>query len=107
MERVHIAIGVSSLSESISFYEKKFSVSPELIIPHEYALFKTETMNISLRVVPENQIGVRHVGVESMRFDSFTAEKDPSGVLWESFNEQAQYDEIEEIWPNSIKENSK
>lgn len=103
MKRVHVAIGVEDLS-SISFYEEMAGVQAEFIIENEYALFRTESMNLSLRVVPREQQGVRHLGFEDASAESFSSVTDPSGVVWERFSEKDQMEEIHSIWPHVRKE---
>jgi hypothetical protein len=99
MKRFHLAIGVKNITESIKDYTKRLNIKPEVVIDEEYALFRTSTLNLSIRKVSSNNLGFRHVGWESDDYDKFSEEKDCNGLIWETFNSKSQRDEINSIWP--------
>jgi len=104
MKRFHIAIGVEDIEASIKDYTKKLGASPVLVIKESYALFRTDTLNVSIRKVEASQQGVRHFGWESDDYEAFTTETDVNGILWEFFPQQAQIDEIKDVWPDAESE---
>lgn len=100
-QRVHIALAVGDLAAAISDHEKRLGSGPLLVIPGHYALFRTEALNLSLRVVPGGDSPVRHLGFEVDEAEHFTEERDASGVVWECFTFEQQLAEIEAAWPGS------
>ncbi len=105
MKRLHLAIGVESIEASVEDYTKRFGAEPVLLIEGTYALFRTETVNVSIRKVAESEQGVRHLGWESAEYNEFTEETDCNGITWEYFPKEAQAQEIVELWPNAKKNN--
>ncbi len=100
MKKFHIAIGVSNIARSIIDYSLRLGQQPEVVINGEYALWRTDTLNFSIRKTKE-QIGIiRHLGWEDSTADGFSSEKDVNGIVWEKFNEQEQLKEIATTWPD-------
>lgn len=97
-QRVHIALGVPDLATAIQDYERFLGLPPELVVPDEYALFRTAELNLSLRVQTGTP-GVRHLGFENDAADRFTTWTDSHGFVWENFSPAAQLAEIRETWP--------
>ena len=101
MRKLHIAIGVSNIEASIHDYSVRFGRSPEVSIPDEYALWRTDAINFSIRKVSNQESGLlRHLGWEDASCSVFTTEKDVNGILWEYFSAEQQAKEIKEIWPD-------
>jgi len=107
MQKIHIAISVYNLDESIKDYTFRFGIKPEVIVPDRYALFRTEILNFSISKREGIEGGqLRHFGFEVDDTLKFKEEKDINGFIWEEFSASAQRDEILSRWPNAIfKEN--
>jgi len=101
MKKFHIAIAVSDIERSIVDYSKRLGHAPHIIIPHEYALWRTELLNLSIRKTKDTPGTVRHIGWEDPAAEKFTAEKDVNGLVWELFNAEHQLEEIHEAWPEA------
>lgn len=99
--RFHLALGVSDLNESLRHYTTRLGSDPVLVVPNVYALFRTEQLNLSLRVQPSGSAVVRHVGFEREDAVHFESELDVNGLLWETFSFGQQLQEIEEAWPRA------
>jgi [ribosomal protein S5]-alanine N-acetyltransferase len=106
MKRLHFAIGVKNINESIQDYQKRFNCKPAVVIENEYALFRTESLNVSIRKVDDTKVGLRHLGWEDEACNSFTEENDCNGLTWENFRKEDQIKEILEVWPDSLNSNS-
>jgi len=99
MKKIHLALSTHNLKQSISEYNQRLSAKPTIIIENEYALWRTETINFSLRVdyncVPGT---LRHLGWEDDNAPEFSEDKDINGITWESFSYEHQLAEIKSIW---------
>ncbi|WP_017295886.1 hypothetical protein [Geminocystis herdmanii] len=99
MKKIHIALSTHNLKESIEDYSQRLSAQPTIIIEEEYALWKTETMNFSVRQDKNMDNGsLRHLGWEDAEATEFSQDIDVNGILWERFNSQHQLDEINDLW---------
>ena len=88
-------------------------VEPCLFISDEYALWRTDSLNVSIRQDSSCTPGdLRHlgweddsaeefiqVGWEDDSAEEFIQDTDVNGIIWEHFNAQQQADEINELWP--------
>jgi len=102
MKKLHLALSTHDIESTVQEYTKRFGAEPVLVIKNEYALWRTDTLNVSVRNDPTCKPGeLRHLGWEDPDADSFSSETDCNGMLWERFSAQVQADEIEELWPNS------
>lgn len=102
MQKIHIAIGTLNVAASIQDYSARFGRDPEVVIPGEYALWRTDAVNFSIRKVASEESGrLRHLGWEDASCRSFTTEKDVNGIVWERFNAELQKKEIMETWPGA------
>jgi hypothetical protein len=99
MKKVHLAVSVANLDQSIAEYTAMLGLAPELIIPEQYALWRTEILNLSIRVTGQEPGLVRHVGFEDLDAQSFTVTQDCNGLSWERFHPLHQAQEIAEAWP--------
>ncbi len=99
MKKFHIAIGVSDVAKSVEDYSKRLECEPTLVIPEQYALWRTDTLNFSIRKVSENPGALRHLGLEDPAVSRFTEDKDVNGIVWERFNAGLQAQEIQAAWP--------
>ncbi len=102
MKRFHIALSTDDLSASVPDYSARLGVEPELVVEEQYALWRTETLNFSLRVDSSQEPGqLRHLGWEDPSASSFTEETDANGIVWECFSAEQQLEEIQSLWPGS------
>jgi hypothetical protein len=77
----------------------RFGAKPCAIIEGEYALWRTETLNVSVRQDASCKPGeLRHLGWEDSKASGFSKDTDVNGIVWERFTAQQQADEINEIW---------
>ena len=98
MKRIHIAISVQDIAASVEDYSKRFGCQPCVIVPNEYALWRTDSVNFSIRQTGERIGMLRHLGWEDSTASNFSKDIDVNGIEWERFNASAQADEIRHIW---------
>lgn len=97
--RFHLALGVADLAASIADYSARLGQEPECVVPGEYALWRTEGLNFSIRVVRDGEAGgLRHLGWEEPEATAMETSLDGNGILWERFSCEAQRREIESLW---------
>ena len=102
MQRLHLAISTDRIAETIKDYSERLGISPCVIVDGEYALWRTETLNVSVRHDVSCKPGaLRHLGWEDPKADAFTRDTDVNGIVWERFNATQQADEINETWPGT------
>ena len=102
MKKLHIAIATNSIEETIEDYSKRLGAKPCSFIANEYALWRTATLNFSVRQDPSCKPGeLRHLGWEDPAAQEFSQSTDVNGIVWENFSVQQQADEINEIWPEA------
>ncbi len=102
MKKLHIAISTDSIEETIVDYTARLGAEPCSSVAGEYALWRTECLNVSIRQDPACSPGtLRHLGWEDPTASEFTQESDVNGLVWERFNAQHQADEINETWPEA------
>lgn len=100
MKKLHIAISTDRIEESIKDYTFRLGVEPCSFIANEYALWRTDSLNVSIRHDLTCQPGeLRHLGWEDNSVAEFSEEKDINGIVWERFSAQQQADEINQLWP--------
>jgi len=99
MRKIHIALGVENIERSIEDYSNRLGCEPLVVIPNEYALWRTATINLSIRRAENGEAPLRHLGWEDDSATEFSKETDVNGIVWERFNQQLQQKEIEDIWP--------
>lgn len=105
MKRLHLAIGVKNIEDSIKDYQQRFNCKPVVVIENEYALFRTDSLNVSIRKVEEEKLGLRHLGWEDGSYNGFTEEIDCNGFTWEHFRKEDQAKEILDVWPGAKSKN--
>lgn len=102
MKKLHLALSTHDIETTVKEYTQRFGAEPVLVVENEYALWRTDTLNVSVRNDPTCKPGeLRHLGWEDPDADSFSSETDCNGILWERFSAQVQADEIEEVWPGT------
>jgi catechol 2,3-dioxygenase-like lactoylglutathione lyase family enzyme len=102
MKRLHIAISTDKIEQSIQDYTDRLGCPPCSQVAGEYALWRTETVNLSIRQDRKCAPGsLRHLGWEDPSAPSFSEEQDVNGIVWERFQAQHQADEINKLWPEA------
>jgi hypothetical protein len=96
--KTHLAIAVSDIAASVAEYTTMLAQEPDLVIDGQYALWRTASLNLSIRKTGQNAGTVRHVGFERDDAESFTVLTDSNGLVWETFNKHHQAEEIRAAW---------
>jgi hypothetical protein len=100
LKKLHIAISTDKIEETIKDYTHRLGTTPCSSIPGEYALWRTESLNLSVRQDPACPPGsLRHLGWEDASAAAFTQDTDVNGIVWERFSAKDQAAEINELWP--------
>jgi hypothetical protein len=103
MQRFHLALTTHNLESTISDYSVRLGIAPEVVVQGEYALWRTDSLNVSVRVDLSSKAGsLRHLGFEDSLVPCFSEEVDVNGLVWERFSATVQKEEIETMWPGSI-----
>ena len=102
MKKLHLAISTSTIDATVTDYSKRLGAKPCVVVPDEYALWRTDTLNISIRQDSTCAPGsLRHLGWEDESALNFSQNTDVNGIIWEHFNAQQQAAEINTIWPDA------
>jgi hypothetical protein len=100
MRRFHVAIGVADIATAVPEYSSRLGAAPVVVVPGEYALWRTAVLNFSIRRVPTGEAGqLRHLGWEDPACATFTITTDGNGVPWEHFRADHQAAGIAAEWP--------
>ena len=102
MKKLHLAIATRNIEAIVKDYSQRFGCEPCVVVADQYALWRTETLNISVRYDASCEAGeLRHMGGEDPDAIAFSTDKDINGVTWEAFTAEQQANEIEEFWPGT------
>ena len=102
MKRLHIALSTDDIEATVADYSKRLDTSPCLHLPGQYALWRTDCLNVSVRHDISSPCGgLRHLGWEDPSATGFSQEADVNGIVWEQFSALQQADEINELWPEA------
>lgn len=102
MKKLHIAISTNNIEDTIKDYSARLESEPCSVVQGEYALWRTETLNVSIRHDTNCASGsLRHLGWEDSNASEFSEETDVNGIVWENFTAQQQANEINEFWPQA------
>lgn len=102
MKKLHIALATNNISGCIEDYSRRLGAEPCVVVADEYALWRTNTLNLSIRQDANCHQGeLRHLGWEDPSAAQFTQETDVNGIVWENFNAGQQADEINQTWPGT------
>lgn len=102
MKKLHIAISTNKIEETVADYSLRLGIEPCSYVPGEYALWRTESLNVSIRQDAKCTPGeLRHLGWEDPSAETFSQDSDVNGIVWERFSAQHQADEINELWPEA------
>lgn len=94
-----MASAVGDLRGAVEAYNRFLGARPALVVPEQYALYRTPQLNLSLRKTDDAPGTIRHLGFEDERASAFTEFKDNDGVVWERFTAEQQAQEIRAVWP--------
>jgi len=98
--KVHLAVAVANIETSVEEYSRLLGARPVVIVPGQYALWRTTELNFSIRRTDDAAGTVRHVGFERDDALEFTKHVDANGLVWETFNRFDQAKEIASLWPH-------
>lgn len=102
MQRFHLAIATHNLAATITDYTNRLGCAPCVVVPDIYALWRTDTLNVSVRQDVQCRPGeLRHLGWEDPTARAFTADTDCNGIVWERFAAAQQAAEINDLWPQA------
>jgi hypothetical protein len=102
VNKLHIAIATNNIEETIKDYTTRLGIEPCSFVVNEYALWRTEALNFSVRQDSTCKPGeLRHLGWEDSSAQEFSQDTDVNGIIWERFSAKQQADEINEIWPEA------
>ncbi len=102
MSRLHISIATDNIAASIEDYSARLGCKPCSFVENEYALWRTDSLNFSIRQDTDRHSGqLRHLGWEDDQATDFIEEKDVNGIVWERFTAQQQAKEINDYWPEA------
>ncbi|MEM7027461.1 MAG: VOC family protein [Pseudomonadota bacterium] len=102
MKKLHIALSTHNIAASVTDYTQRLGLEPCCYIEYEFALWRTDCLNLSIRYDAYCKKGtLRHLGWEDPDTAEFCQETDAGGIVWEQFTAQQQADEINEIWPDT------
>lgn len=102
VKKLHLAIATQDIAATVKDYSERLNAKPCLIIEDEYALWRTDSLNISVRQDSKFPPGsLRHLGWEDPTATEMSTETDVNGILWERFTKEQQAEEIREIWSDA------
>ena len=84
MRTLHLALAVSNIEQSVADYTARLGVRPVLVVPDQYALWRTSTLNLSIRKTNEASGTMRHLGWEDTEATEFSNDTDCNGIVWEN-----------------------
>jgi len=101
MKRLHIALAVKNLEASIIEFSRRLSSEPVAVANNRYALWRTQTVNLSISENPEKAGTLRHLGFEDSEASQLSSEYDSNGFEWEHFTVEQQRQEILQYYPDA------
>ena len=102
MKKLHVAIATNNIAASIQDYTVRLGSAPCVVVDNEYALWRTETVNMSVRQDSSSTPGeLRHLGWEDPEALEFALSTDVNNIVWEHFSADQQAVEIEQTWPGT------
>ena len=85
MRTFHIAITVADIARSVQDYSDRLGCPPAVVVPNEYALWRTPSINLSIRRVDKEPGTLRHLGWEDSSAARFNTDTDVNGIVWEHY----------------------
>jgi len=102
VKKIHLALSTDRIDDSIRDYSKRLGIKPSVVVANEYALWRTDAVNLSIRQDSSCRSGhLRHLGWEDSQAVQFSAETDTNGLIWECFTAQQQAEKINTLWPQA------
>ncbi|MCK8516453.1 hypothetical protein M0534_08960 [Methylonatrum kenyense] len=101
MRRFHLALAVTDVAATIPDYSRRLGAAPTVVVPGRYALWRTATLNLSIRQIHGEGGVVRHLGWEDPQATTLSVEHDINGLIWEQFSAEDQAREIRANWPET------
>ncbi len=86
MKRFHIALAVADLEASIEDYSRRLGQPPSVVVPRQYAMWRTGLLNFSINEQPARAGQLRHVGFEDDTVQGYSSSVDVNGLEWELFS---------------------
>ncbi len=100
MKKLHLAISTNIIDATIKDYSNRLGATPCSVVDGQYALWRTDTVNLSIRQDSSCSPGeLRHLGWEDPSATEFSQDTDVNGIVWERFNADHQALEINTLWP--------
>lgn len=102
MQKIHLAISTNDVAATVADYSRRLECPPCVVVPGEYALWRTDIVNLSVRrdrAAPPGSL--RHLGWEDPAAKAFSTDTDVNGIVWERFSANQQAQEIEDLWPGT------
>jgi catechol 2,3-dioxygenase-like lactoylglutathione lyase family enzyme len=90
MKRFHITLSVADLDASIADYSTRLGHPPQTVVAGAYAMWRTDSLNFSIKREPEHAGQLRHLGFEDDEVRGVVREADVNGIAWEKFSALAQ-----------------
>ncbi|MGE8359995.1 hypothetical protein [Pseudomonas sp.] len=98
MKRFHIALAVDDLQASIADYNQRLGQPASVVVPGQYAMWRTAQLNFSINQQPGRGGQLRHVGFEVDGVEGFASEVDVNGLAWELFSAAEQDVRIQQLY---------
>lgn len=98
MRRIHIALAVANIAESVEDYSGRIGARPVVVVTGKYAMWRTDQMNFSINEISERAGQLRHMGFEDDTAPGFSSDTDVNGIMWELFSPTAQDEKIVQIY---------
>lgn len=87
MKKCHIAITTDNIATKVIVYSNRLGAKLCLVIPSEYSLWRTGSLNVSIRRDSSCAPGsLRHLGEEDSAATAFAQDTDLIGIVWVRFN---------------------
>jgi len=102
MRRIHIALAVANVADSVEDYSDRIGQGPTVVVTGKYAMWRTNQMNFSINEIPDRAGQLRHMGFEDDAAEGFSSDTDVNGIMWELFSSQAQDDKIIEMYGTPV-----
>lgn len=100
MRRIHIALSVDDLEQSVRDYSDRLGAFPIAVVEGRYALWRTPEVNLSINADTPGNPRLRHLGFEDDTAQHKTEACDINGILWETFSPIWQDESIPAVYGN-------
>jgi len=86
MRRIHVALAVDDLDETIADYTDRLGAPPIAVVADIYALWRTDEVNLSVNADVSGSERLRHLGFEDDQAATKSESTDVNGITWEAFS---------------------